>query len=281
LSPHPLPAGLPTHPAFQAALPPSSRRKTQDLNAVRVPLQSPRKINPGESQPGTLGYEVRNNNPVYTAASPIVMGGIDETIEASTQPINPHNDNLTPPPPPPPPAPPILKELQHLAMPPPPPPAPLAPLYRPTNTNTHSMISGVSQTSGVIEIVMDEEVNNTSAPTTAVDVTAPLQLPVRSSSISHTRGRSENDNSLSGRFSRAAERLRSASRGRNTSPLVERGKTTSPLETSPYESVPTPWSPTRSANTTPQMSSSTNMPTIERHPREVKAAMKDADGGMI
>jgi hypothetical protein len=281
LSPHPLPAGLPTHPAFQAALPPSSRRKTQDLNNVRIPLQSPRKINPGESQPGTLGYEVRNTSPVYTAPSPVIMNGIDETIEASTQPINPHNDNLTPPPPPPPPAPPILKELQHLAMPPPPPPAPLAPLYRPANPNTHSMISGVSQTSGVIEIVMDEELNNGSAPTTAVDMTAPLQLPMRSSSISHTRGRSENDNSISGRFSRAAERLRSASRGRNTSPLVDRGKTTSPQETSPYESIPPPWSPTRSANTTPQISSPPNMPTMERHPREVKATMKESDGGMI
>jgi hypothetical protein len=29
------------------------------------------------------------------------------------------------------------------------------------------------------------------------------------------------------------------------------------------------------------MPSSINIPTIERHPREVKAAMKDLDGGMI
>ncbi|TVY88663.1 hypothetical protein LAWI1_G007297, partial [Lachnellula willkommii] len=102
LSPYPLPAALPTHPAFQSALPPSSRRKTQDPSAARSPLLSPRKIIPGESQPGTLGYETRNNSPVYAAVNPSQMGGIDETIEASVQPLNPSNDNLTPPPPPPP-----------------------------------------------------------------------------------------------------------------------------------------------------------------------------------
>jgi hypothetical protein len=284
MSPHPLPAGLPMHPAFQASLPPSSRRKTQDLT-VRSPLGSPRKITPGECQPGTLGYEIRNNSPVYTAPSPTIMHGIDETIEASSQPINPHNDNLTPPPPPPPPAPPILKELQHLAKPPPPPPAPLAPLYG-HGDNTHSMISGVSTTSGLIEIVMDEEVNNTSAPMTAIDETLPQQLPARNSSISqssgHTRGRSENDNSLTGRFSRAAERLRSASRGRNTSPLLERGAPKSPpqaQDTSPYESVQ-PWGPAKNSNTSPQMSSGALMATVERHPREVRAAM-EMEGGMI
>lgn len=283
MSPHPLPAGMPMHPAFQASLPPSSRRRTQqDMNPVRSPMGSPRKITAGESQPGTLGYEIRNNSPVYPAPSPAIMHGIDETIEASSQPINPHNDNLTPPPPPPPPAPPILKELQHLAIPPPPPPAPLAPLYRHGNTNTHSMISGVSTTSGVIEIVMDEDVNNTSAPMTAIDETAPQQLLTRNSSISHTRGRSETDNSLTGRFSRAAERLRSASRGRNVSPLMERGGPKSPQqtnETSPYESVQ-PWSPSKNTNTSPQMSSPPAMAVTERHPREVKAAM-EMEGGMI
>ncbi|TVY47871.1 hypothetical protein LOCC1_G001996, partial [Lachnellula occidentalis] len=63
LSPYALPAALPTHPAFQSALPPSNRRKTQDPNAARGPLLSPRKILSGESQPGTLGYEARNNSP--------------------------------------------------------------------------------------------------------------------------------------------------------------------------------------------------------------------------
>ncbi|KAF8864742.1 hypothetical protein BDZ45DRAFT_491151 [Acephala macrosclerotiorum] len=277
-SPQPLPAALPTHPAFQAALPPSSRRKTQDPNNMRgSPLASPRKINPGESQPGTLGYETRNNSPVYSVVRPEIMSGIDETIEANSQPINHSNDNLTPPPPPPPPAPPILKELQHLAMPPPPPPAPL---YRPGNPNTNSIVSGVSQGSGVIEIVMDDEEDKTT-PAPITEVPSPPQPAfARNSSVSHSRGRSENDNTLQGRFSRVTERLRSASRGRNgTSPQLDR--TRSPQEASPYESVPPVWGvnprPTASASTT-------NVSTInitERHPRDVKAAMMDTDGGMI
>jgi hypothetical protein len=280
-SPLPLPAGMPMHPAFQASLPSSSRRRTQDLNASRTtPLGSPRKTNPGESQSGNLGYEGRNASPVYPTPAPAIMHGIDETLEASSQPINPHNKNLTPPPPPPPPAPPILKELQHLAMPPPPPPAPLAPLYRNGNIDTHSMVSGVSTTSGVIEIVMDDDEDNTTAPMTAIDEYAPQQLVARNSSISqHSRGRSENDNSITGRFSRAAERLRSASRGRQTSPLLERGKPTSPTsaqDTSPYESVQTPWN----SNLNSHMSSGATMGLTERHPREVKAAM-EMEGGMI
>jgi len=275
LSPHPLPAGLPTHPAFQAALPPSSRRKNSlDPTGGRSPLLSPRKINPGESQPGTLGYESRNNSPVY-AQPPSQMGGIDETIEASVQPLNPSNDNLTPPPPPPPPAPPILKELQHLAMPPPPPPAPL---YRPGDAHTHSMVSGVSQGSGVIEIVMDDDDEKASSAPEAPAPPNPPFAHTRSSSRGHNRGRSETDNSISGRFSRAAERLRSASRGRNgASPLLERQK--SPIEHSPYESVPPIWSP-GSRTTTPGQLSNTPA-TSERHPREVKAAMHDMEGGMI
>lgn len=274
-SPHPLPAAMPTHPAFQAALPPSSRRRAQETNI------STRKISPGESQPGTLGYETRNNSPVYSTANPPVMSGIDETIEANQQPLNPSNDNLTPPPPPPPPAPPILRELQHLAMPPPPPPAPL---YRPNNPNTNSIVSGVSsQGSGVIEIVMDEEEEKNNGPNSAVDIPAPPQAPfARETKISHSRGRSENDNSISGRFSRAAERLRSASRGRNTtSPIIDRTK--SPLDSSPYESVPPigQWTNSRSANNTPIVPTAGGFLATERHPREVKAAMHQGDGGMI
>lgn len=271
-SPFPLPAGLPTHPAFHAALPPSNRRRTQD--------HSVRKINPGESQPGTLGYELRNNIPVYASGNHNIMSGIDETIEANTQPLNPSNNNLTPPPPPPPPAPPILKELQHLAMPPVPPPAPL---YRPNNPNTNSIVSGVSQGSGVIEIVMDDEEENgpgsgNNSPKkfgTEGPSPSPPQPLFTHNSISHNRGRSENDNTISGRLSRAAERLRSASRGRNASPLIERAR--SPPEISPYESIQPMWG-TRSANTTPAPNSAV---TIERHPREVKAAMGQIEGGMI
>ncbi|KAG4421811.1 hypothetical protein IFR04_005061 [Cadophora malorum] len=280
LSPKALPAGLPLHPAFHAALPPSSRRKTQDPNTARAPLLSPRKIAPGESQPGTLGYETQNSRPAYASGVPGIMSGIDETIEANSQPLNPSNDNLTPPPPPPPPAPPILKELQHLAMPPPPPPAPL---YRPNNPNTNSVVSGVSQGSGVIEIVMDEDDDKINQ--TIIDIPTTQQQFQRTPSISHNRGRSENDNSISGRFNRAAERLRSASRGRNgASPNLDRTRSPPQSEQSlqgmqsPYESVPALWSPGRNPATTPGLQQQQNL--TERHPREVKAAM-NMEGGMI
>ncbi|CAL3962474.1 unnamed protein product [Diplocarpon coronariae] len=272
-SPAALPAALPLHPAFHAALPPSSRRKMQD--PVRAPLFSPRKITPGgESQPGTLGYEIQNPRPPYPSSVPGVMKGIDETIEASSQPLNPSNENLTPPPPPPPPAPPILKELQHLATPPPPPPAPL---YRPNDPNTNSMVSGVSQGSGVIEIVMDDDDDKTHQA--IIDVPAAPQHFQRTPPISHNRGRSENDSSITGRLNRAAERLRSASRGRNgaspnfdQTPSPPQSESTLQTMQSPYESVPALWNPSRQAAATPS--------TIERHPREVKAAM-NMEGGMI
>ncbi|KUJ23153.1 uncharacterized protein LY89DRAFT_573742 [Mollisia scopiformis] len=278
----PLPAGLPTHPAFHAALPPSNRRKTQDPNNMRgSPLASPRKIIPGESQPGTLGYEARGNSPVYTISRPEILSGIDETIEASKQPLNPSNDNLTPPPPPPPPVPPILKELQHLAMPPPPPPAPL---YRPGSTpNTNSMVSGVSQGSGVslgsgvIEIVMDDDEKVVPAPTQA-EMSPPQPAFARTSSVSHSRGRSENDKTMAGRFSRATERLRSASRGRNgPPPQLDRTRSPPVQEISPYESVPNSWS----RPGPPSVNSVSTGNTTERHPRDVAAAMRDMEGGMI
>lgn len=281
-SPQPLPAALPTHPAFQAALPPSSRRRAAESNSSRAAaISSTRKINPGESQPGTLGYETRNNNPAYSIGNQTIMSGIEETIEANEQPLNPSNNSLTPPAPPPPPSPPILRELQHLAKPPPPPPAPL---QRPNNPNTNSVVSGISsQGSGVIEIVMDDEEEKNKGPNSAVDVPAPPQAPfARESKISHSRGRSENDNSISGRFSRAAERLRSASRGRNTtSPGFDKSR--SPIESSPYESVPPlgQWGGSRSASNTPVVPNSSGFILTERHPREVKAAMNQADGGMI
>jgi hypothetical protein len=285
-SPNPLPAALPMHPAFQAALPPSTRRRTPaDSSSQKSPgMPSPRKINPGESQPGTLGYEARNNSPVYSSHPPSVMGGIDGLIQAERQPTS-ANDNLIPPPPPPPPAPPILSQLQHLATPPPPPPAPI---FNPNNT--HSMVSGVSTSSGDIEIVMDDDTDTRS--TTAEALSPPLppfaQGHVRKNSIGHSRGhsrgRSETNNSISGRFTRAAERLRSASRGRN-SPNLDRTKSP-PIEQyrepGPYESVPPPngWNPSRRPSLSSPSLTGGNMNT-ERHPREVKAAMNQMEGGMI
>ncbi|KAG9238747.1 hypothetical protein BJ875DRAFT_367229 [Amylocarpus encephaloides] len=281
LSPNPLPAALPMHPAFQAALPPSARRRGQEQVAQKSPMGSPRKINPGEAQPGTLGYEARNNSPVYSTHQSASMGGIDELMEAPAQ---NSKDNLIPPPPPPPPAPPCLPQLQHLMTPPPPPPAPLGPSLIPNNT--HSMASGVSGGSADIEIVMDNEDEKSKSPHESLAPPQPGFGPShsRKSSLGHNRGRSEADNSISSRFTRAAERLRSASRGRN-SPAMDRNKSP-PIEGSfaPYDNVqyenapPANWGSRRPSISSPSLIS--NM-TSERHPREVKAAMKEMEGGMI
>lgn len=306
--PNVIPAGLPLHPAFQATIPSSSSRRTPDTRERMSPTQSPRRGVSGDPQ-GESGS--RSGSPVYASGPVNVLTGIDETIEAhQAMPMHHPNNDLIPPPPPPPPAPPLLPQLQHLALPPPPPPAPL---YRP-NANTNSMvsgissgsgISGVSSGSGVIEIVMDDEpipmIPKSKTPTILSAssmhpgfIMEPPPIPPtlerrRTSSVSHiythSRGRSETDNSLSNRFSRAAERLRSASRGRNnSSPIVDKGATKSPIENggSPYESVPSAnWSLppplNRSATTTP----SSGMQT-ERHPMEVRAAYHGSmEGGMI
>ncbi|KAF7891594.1 hypothetical protein EAF00_007896 [Botryotinia globosa] len=306
--PNVIPAGLPLHPAFQAAIPSSSSRRTPDTRERMSPTQSSRRQVSGDTH-GESGS--RSGSPVYASGPVNVLTGIDETIEANqAMPMRHPNHDLIPPPPPPPPAPPLLPQLQHLALPPPPPPAPL---YRP-NANTNSMvsgvssgsgISGVSSGSGVIEIVMDDEpipmIPKSKTPTilssstmNSGSIMEPPPIPPtlerrRTSSVSHiythNRGRSETDNSLSNRFSRAAERLRSASRGRNnSSPIVDKGVTKSPTENngSPYESVPPPtWSVppplSRSVTTTP--SSGMQM---ERHPMEVRATYQgNMEGGMI
>jgi len=116
------------------------------------------------------------------------------------------------------------------------------------------------------------------APPAPVQINELPQPPTRSrtSSVStgngHNRGRSVNDNSLSGRFSRATERIRSASRGKNSSPQLNRTK--SPQDVSPYESVPPLWGPEAlPANRGPSTI------TTERHPLEVKSSYME--GGMI
>jgi hypothetical protein len=271
VSPQALPAALPLHPAFHAALPPSTRRRPESYQRAST-MHTGRKINPGDSQPGTLGYEARN-----TMIMPM-MSGIEETLEANTPVYGSKNDSMMPPPPPPPPHPPILPELKHLMVPPPPPPAPIAPRYAQSDTNTHSVVSGVSSQSstGMIEIVMgdDEPQSGTSAGSPqdahqtlpAVAHQAP-PLSLNTSVGNHSRGRSENDNSIAGRFSRAAERLRSASRGRNTvSPAVER--TRSPQDVSPYESVA--WPVNRATTASPGGHSSMRPP-----------IMTPEQGGMI
>ncbi|KAL6412747.1 hypothetical protein AUP68_03953 [Ilyonectria robusta] len=124
-------------------------------------------------------------------------------------------------PPPPPPAPTLLKELQHLATPPPPPPAPLPHMPR------HHEMGAVG--SGMIEIVMDDD------DTSGNDGPAPGGSPPTMASVKgHSRGRSNGDNSISTRFSKATERLRSVSRSRKDA------RVKSPPFEAPYESVPMP-----------------------------------------
>lgn len=145
------------------------------------------------------------------------------------------NANMIPPPPPPAPIPPMLKELQHLAIPPPPPPAPL-----PHAAGPKPVVYGGS--TGMIEIVMDEdEKQQQSAVPVAIPVsenTVPVIAPPvpTASRNGHVRGRSSVDNSIAGRFSRATERMRSASRSR-TGP-GQRIKSPEIVGPAPYESVP-------------------------------------------
>ncbi|CAM1509162.1 Fc.00g029010.m01.CDS01 [Cosmosporella sp. VM-42] len=143
------------------------------------------------------------------------LRGIDELVGGERR--RSHEDPI-PPPPPPPPAPMMLKELQHLATPPPPPPAPLP--------HAHRGHEGGAIGSGMIEIVMDDDENSGNEPTQSTLARTP--------SKGHSRGRSIGDSSISGRFSKATERLRSASRSRKDPRQMK-----SPPFEAPYESIPT------------------------------------------
>ncbi|EFX03735.1 WD g-beta repeat protein [Grosmannia clavigera kw1407] len=147
--------------------------------------------------------------------------------------------------------PPMLKELAHLAMPPPPPPAPL-PFG--VSQNPHVVYGG--NTSGTIEVVMDDgEVRPiftmSPPPQTHHSGSIPPPPPAppmapegmegsgTQSRNGHRRGRSSTDNSIAGRFSRATDRMRSGSRGRNN--LSAASRTKSPeAGFAPYESIHNP-----------------------------------------
>ncbi|KAI1083705.1 hypothetical protein F5B20DRAFT_347167 [Whalleya microplaca] len=189
------------------------------------------------------------------------MRGIDEMLGGSRHSRKPSRDDQIPPPPPPPP---VLKELQHLAIPPPPPPAPLPGATRPYSGSQGSP-------SALIEIVHDDE-DQTKAPAVAHEPIVPAASPPLSSPSrnGHNRGRSTTDNSIAGRISRATERMRSASRGRSNSILG--GRTKSPIDNAaPYESVPPPVSFHNSGL------SPTSIQSLERHPREVRAAYQERE----
>lgn len=124
----------------------------------------------------------------------------------------------------------MLKELQHLAFPPPPPPAPLPHMAGAKPT--------VYPSSGVIEIVMDDDQQAPAAVPVSEASVPVIAPPVPTSSRNgHHRGRSSVDNSIGARISRATERMRSASRNR----VRDVNRTKSPeIAVAPYESVPPP-----------------------------------------
>ncbi|KAH0539085.1 hypothetical protein FGG08_004383 [Glutinoglossum americanum] len=274
-SPAALPAALPTHPAFLHTLPPSNRRRGLSPGGEERPV---RKVGPGEAQPGTLGYESRNNGPIYSGNAPSLRVGIDETMAAgkgATSPIN-NKINLVPPPPPPPP---ILPELQHLATPsaspsgpaPPPPPS----KYKPQHSHTGSGGSGV----GVINIGIEggsrDHTPVTETPPSSYGYGQPGSQPggqpggqSGSQVGGHSRVRSINE-SVSSRMLAAAERLRSVSRPRGKSPYAVSPQ----YESSPYESVPNlPFVERVEKSPVAQVQK-------ERHPMEVRAGY--LEGGMI
>lgn len=167
--------------------------------------------------------------------------GLDDIVETEWR---RQRSDLVPPPPPPPPSAPLtfLKELQHLAVPPPPPPPPLPHVRR------QPPVAG-TVASGMIEIVMDDD--ETEEPMAAapndgmVPVIPPPEPPVKG----HNRGRSLGEGSLSGRMSKATERLRSGSRSRKDgavsiirSPLEAFGDATAGMGhlRSPVGGVPPP-----------------------------------------
>ncbi|UKZ92370.1 uncharacterized protein TrAFT101_007330 [Trichoderma asperellum] len=167
--------------------------------------------------------------------------GLDDIVETEWR---RQRSDLVPPPPPPPPSAPLtfLKELQHLAVPPPPPPPPLPHVRR------QPPVAG-TVASGMIEIVMDDD--ETEEPMAAapndgmVPVIPPPEPPVKG----HSRGRSLGEGSLSGRMSKATERLRSGSRSRKDgaisiirSPLEAFGDATAGMGhlRSPVAGVPPP-----------------------------------------
>ncbi|EHK45402.1 hypothetical protein TRIATDRAFT_221851 [Trichoderma atroviride IMI 206040] len=132
--------------------------------------------------------------------------GLDDIVETEWR---RQRSDLVPPPPPPPPSAPLtfLKELQHLAVPPPPPPPPLPHVRR------QPPVAG-TVASGMIEIVMDDDEMEEPMAVAPNDGMVPVLSPPEPPVKGHNRGRSLGEGSLSGRMSKATERLRSGSRSR-------------------------------------------------------------------
>ncbi|KAI9849996.1 MAG: hypothetical protein M1838_006198 [Thelocarpon superellum] len=272
-SPAALPAALPLHPAFQHGLPPSSRQR---LSPDSARATANRKINAGEAQPGTLGYEARNQ--VGGSNRQTLMVSIDETLAAGPQ-RDTSTDEYSETPQSP--MPPVLPELQHLQTPPPPPPPPKA-------RHSHSNSTGTMgwSNSGVINIGIEGDSRD---PTPVIDAPiidapsppAPRHVRTRSGADLTSRGRTTAD-SISKKISRATQRMRSksGSRSREKSPNPEGyGRE------SPYESL----SALRFRPDVPVRSHTTS-PVKVRHPKDIVSGLNltpamiqggFVEGGMI
>ncbi|KAK4644846.1 hypothetical protein QC761_308520 [Podospora bellae-mahoneyi] len=215
----------------------SARRPSQDTNAIpsgRRPSDAGMMARRPSQDTNVMTLGNMGRRPSHDANMMLGNMGRRPSHDAG-------NNNMIPPPPPPPPLPPMLKELQHLATPPPPPPAPLPHMAA---SGAKPIVYGGS--SGMIEIVMDEDQpqQQISPPPPPPPPPAPAAIPVGESTVpilsppappssrnGHNRGRSSVDNSIGARISRATERMRSASRSRQAAKSPE-------IQYAPYESVP-------------------------------------------
>ncbi|KAG6013333.1 hypothetical protein E4U43_007344 [Claviceps pusilla] len=157
--------------------------------------------------PRSISAPIPNNVDLIRHARKASTGEIIGIDVVMNGPQRRSQDELLPPPPPPAPAArPMLKELAHLAVPPPPPPAPLP----------HSQgcqTGGGALSSGMIEIVMDEDDNSvmTAAPNDGMVPVLALPVPPRRG---RNRGRSvDNGSCLARHPSRSGVHVRSASQG--------------------------------------------------------------------
>lgn len=191
--------GLPSHPAYKAALPHSSRRASLSRHV--------RKISPTENEVATQPH-----------SPPMVTGSIDQALHDSQVIIieEPEAPAI------------VLPELQHLAGPPPPPPPPTifssaATAHQPTNSL------------GVINIAIEEDapmiIDVTPELPRATTASPSMHRRGRGSisngSVSHDAS------SFGSRFRTIGDRMRSTSRSRAKSPPME----SSGYKPSPYETV--------------------------------------------
>lgn len=199
----------------------------------RGPLPRSMSAPPIQDEPAGRGHRSSNSRSGGLARNPSVKSkAAEDTQDVRSFSRRESRDLQRPPPPPGPPGP-FLRELQHLAMPPPPPPAPLA-FAAPQSQGNGALASGM------IEIVMDDEATQAPAPIhiPPTEIMVPIIPPPAPPSVKgHNRGRSVTDaSSISGRISKATERLRSASRSRKDTNM----RAQKSPEFAPYESIQPP-----------------------------------------